>query len=247
MDPGLAALDEGMQELMEDANRQAPSRMVVSFALDAMENPEKSKEKGRHVFDDVEMISIRAPGAVDILRRPVRPEDKKTYAKEYLAWKTNQNQEAVSGTPLEQWPPVKKSQVLEARVAGILTVEQLSDVADVNLQRLGPGWMALRQKARDWLLAAKDGAAMSKLRDELDDAQNRIATMEKMLARQAAELQGKATEAVTTVNVAPVKDPEVAALREMVEKTRGSAGGARGRSEEAGPSQQGRDRSADRW
>ena len=214
MDPELAQLDEGMQELMAAAEKQTPSRMNVSFSLDAMENPEKSKEKGRPVFDDVEIISIRAPGAIDIIRRPVRPEDKKVYAKEYVGWKTNQSQEVASGTPLSQWPPLKKSQELEARTVGILTVEQLSEVADVHLQRLGPGWLALRQKARDWLLAAKDGATLAKLRDELDEAQHRIATMEQMLAKQAAELQGK--DATTTVNVAPVKDPEVAELKAMV-------------------------------
>jgi hypothetical protein len=214
MDPTLANLDEGFQELMAAAERQPKSSLVIKFSMEAMENPEKTKNAGRPVYDDVEMISIRVPGDPDIRVRPVRPEDKQAHAKEYLAWKSNQSQEAASGTPLAQWALMKRSQVEEAKYLGIHTVEQLSDVSDANLQRLGPGWMALRQKARDWLASAKDGAELNKLREALDEATRRIATMETMLKRQGEELQGKAGEGAVPV---PAKDPEVAALKAAVE------------------------------
>ena len=218
MDPSLARLDEDLTELLEAADRQPKSPMVVRFSIEAMENPDKSKEKGRPVFDDVEMISIRIPGDPDIRVRPVRADDKQQYAKQYLAFKQNQNQETSTGTPLAQWAPMKRSQVEEAKFLGVHTVEQLSEVADVHLQKLGPGWLALRQKARDWLVSANDGAALSKMRDELEEANRRIATMENMLAKQAAELQNKPLSATSTVTIAPAKDPEVAELKAMVAK-----------------------------
>lgn len=213
-DDALKRLDEEMEELAEAAERQPKSSLVISFAMDAIENPEKTKDKGRPIFDDVEMISIRIPGDPDMRRRPVRPEDRQQYAKQYLAWKRNQAQESASGTPLAEWPPIKRSQAEEAKFLGIHTIEQLADVADVHLQRLGPGWLALRQKARDWLKEAQGGAELGKLRTELEDANHRIKVMEEMLAKQAAEIQGK-VEATPHV-VAP--SSEVAELRAMVEK-----------------------------
>jgi len=215
-DPNLARLDEGLEELMEAADRQPRSSLVIRFSTEAMENPEKSKEKGRPIYDDVEMISIRVPGDPDIRCRPVRPEDKQQYARQYLAWRRNQDQESSTGTPLAQWAPVKRSQVEEAKFLGVHTVEQLADVADVHLQKLGPGWIALRQKARDWLVSAKDGAALARMREELEEARHRISTMEKMLAKQAEELQSKPLEAASNVTIAPAKDPEVTELKAMV-------------------------------
>jgi hypothetical protein len=88
---------------------------------------------------------------------------------------------------------MKRSQVEEAKFFGVHTVEQLANIADVNLQRLGPGWPSLRQQAVDWLKKAEDGALLGKLRAELEERDRRIDALEDMLKRQAAELHRNPT------------------------------------------------------
>lgn len=191
--------------------RSPDDNLSVRFSIEALENPAKTKEAGRPIFDETEMIEIRIPGDPDIRKRPVNEGDKVRFARHYDAWKRNQNQETVSGTPLSAWPLIKRSQVEEAKFFGVHTVEQLANIADVNLQRLGPGWPTLRQQSIDWLKKAEDGALLGKLRSELEERDRRINALEDMLKRQAAELH----RPVNQPGPAPVS-PDVEALKMQV-------------------------------
>jgi hypothetical protein len=173
--------------------RSPDDNLSVRFSIEALENPAKSKEAGRPIFDETEIIEIRIPGDADVRKRAVNEGDRTRFARQYDAWKRNQNQETVSGTPLAAWPMMKRSQVEEAKFFGVHTVEQLANIADVNLQRLGPGWPSLRQQAVDWLKKAEDGALLGKLRAELEERDRRIDALEDMLKRQAAELHRNPT------------------------------------------------------
>lgn len=198
-----------------DRSRHPDDLLTIQFSLEPLENPTKSKEAGRPIFDDVEMISIRVPGDPDIRRHPVEAADRARFARHYEAWKRNENQEAVSGTPLVAWPMIKRSQVEEAKFFGLHTVEQLSDMADVNLQKLGPGWITLRQHAQDWLKKAQDGAILGKLRLELKERDERINALEDMLKRQAAELHRPSNTPALSV-VQPPSQSDIEALKMQV-------------------------------
>jgi hypothetical protein len=195
--------DQDMMDLAGFAAEQKAERLSVKFTVEPQENPEKSKKAGRPIFDDVEMCEIRIPGDADVRRQPVTTELKQRFARQYLAFKSGQSQETASGTPLAAWALLKRSQVEEARYFGVHTVEQLSEVPDSNMNTLGPGWIDLRQKARDWLEAAADGAKLNELRSELLTATQRISTLEEMLTRQAAALQ----QAGVTPQTAPTAPP----------------------------------------
>lgn len=199
--------DADMMELAGLAAMQQPEKLAVRFVVEPQENEAKSKVAGRPIFDDVEMVEIRIPGDVDVRRNPVTEETKRRFPKQYLAFHAGQSQETASGTPLAAWALLKRSQVEEARFFGVHTVEQLSEMADANMARLGPGWIDLRQKARDWLEAAQDGAKLNELRTELEAAKQRIATMEDMLNRQAASLR-EAGVTTPIAQAAPAIDVE---------------------------------------
>jgi hypothetical protein len=171
-----------------DRARNPDDSLSVRFSIEPLENPAKTKDAGRPIYDDAEVIEIRVPGDKDVVRHPVTDGDRLRFARHYQAWKANQNQDTVTGTPLSVWPPIKRSQVEEAKFFAVHTVEQLAEVSDVNLQRLGPGWITLRQLAIDWLKKAHDGALVGKLRATIQEQEQRLAALEDMLKKQAAEL-----------------------------------------------------------
>ena len=208
----LQTADEFMQELSSLAEVQKPSSLIVRFSIEAQEDEQATAKAGRAIFNDVEVLEVRVPGDIDILRRNATENDRREYAKQYLAFQKSQTQETVSGTPLTVWAPIKRSQVEEARHFGIFTVQQLAQVPDNHMQRLGPGWITLRQTARDWEKAANDGSAVVALRQELENATARIKTMEEMLKKQALELHRDPKDILQM----PPQDDKMARLEAMV-------------------------------
>jgi hypothetical protein len=92
----------------------------------------------------------------------------------------------------------------EARHMGCVTVEQLAEATDGAMKAFGPGWITLRQKARDWLNTADDGALLAKMRDELAERDARLKTLEEMLAAQSQELKRMGSgPSVATAAVVP--------------------------------------------
>lgn len=211
----LPELDAGLEELAAAAMGQ-PMRenLAVRFFIEPMMHEQKSRDAGRDIFEDTEMVEIRTPGDRDVIRRPVSAEDKKRFAPLYVAFRRNESQEAVEGFPLKEWASISRSQAAELAHFGIRTVEHLAGAPDANLQQIGP-LMALRQKARDWLAAAKDNAVLAKLRSENDDLRSRLTTLESMLHTQATEIAAARNNG-GTLPAAAAPDPRLAALEAQI-------------------------------
>lgn len=180
-------------------------RVVIRFNLEPKQNEERSRVEGRPIFEDLEYVEIMVPGdRNNIVHRPVRPEDRQKYARQYAAFKGGQG-EALSGTPLAEWPGISRSEVAELAHFNIRSVEQLATVGDGHLQRMGP-LLALRQRARDFIEKAKGNAPLEQMRAELATRDNLIATQQVQLdelKRLVAEIsKGKAD------TVANVVDPK---------------------------------------
>lgn len=151
------------------------------FWMDTAENKERSAEEGRPVFDPVEMVEIVTPG--DRLTSwigEVQDKHRARFAKQYEDWKRGQ-QRAVSGTPLEEWPPLSVSRVAELKAQNILTVEEYAAVPDNVLQKLGMGARAERDKARAWLDEAKGHAANGALAAENAELKRRLEALEQQM------------------------------------------------------------------
>jgi hypothetical protein len=211
----FAEIDAGLEELAAAAMGQ-PQRenLAIRFFTEPMVNEQKSREAGRDIFEDTEMIEIRVPGDRDVRRVPVMDEHRKRFPAVYLAWKRNESQEAVEGFPLKEWASITRSQAAELATFGIRTVEHLAGAPDANLQQIGP-LMALRQKARDWLTASKDNAVLSKLRSENDDLRSRLTALENMLQTQSQEIQAARNNG-GTLPMASGPDPRLAALEAQI-------------------------------
>lgn len=145
--------------------------VYVTFSMEAIEHPYKSEQEGRPVFEDVPHVQILFPGdttkkvfrPVDMKGSDSKPSDPQRWPAQWAAFMA-QSEQAQTGTPLTEWAPITKSMALNLKSMSIHTVEQLAEVADHGLTWMGA--RELRDKAKAWLLASKDGAAVMKLQTE---------------------------------------------------------------------------------
>lgn len=169
-------------------------RLSFRFIMKSVKDEVKSAEAGHPVFEDKEYIEILVPGdATSRVCRPVRPtdferEDMPGARQVYEHFKRG-IESPQSGVPLEQWPSVTAAQVDTLRVVGVRTVEQLASVSDQHIGTLGMGYHSLRQKAQDWLAAAKDNAHLEKMRAEMNGMKEQLEAAQRQLREAMDELR----------------------------------------------------------
>lgn len=159
------------------------SNLYVEFYTDALEIPYRSEKEGRPVFETVEMVRIMVPGDMNnIIEVRVTEEHKQRYAQQYARFKAGE-EAPIEGTPLEQWPLVNKAQIKEAQHFNVRTVEQVAELSDSFVAKIGMGWQGLRKQAQNWLKNAKDGAVVSQLTAENERMKQDIADLKEQIAR----------------------------------------------------------------
>jgi hypothetical protein len=127
-----------------------------------------TERQGRPIFRTEERVEIIMPGNPQT--RPVArvtQEHIQRWPDEYERFKKGM-EIAVDGTPLEQWPLLKRAMVLELKALGFMTVEHVAAMTDLATQKIGMGGMRLRDLAKAFL----DDAAANALNVRLD-ADNR--------------------------------------------------------------------------
>lgn len=152
------------------------SGLYVEFFIEAVQDEEKSKEAGRPIYKDVEMISIRILGdknthmvrPIDYKGSHTTPPDNVRFAAAYAQFK-NKNLQVSEGTPITEWGILTKSQAMMFKALNIHTVEALASVSDANLSNLGMGARDYREKAIAFINQAKDGSGLVKLQEENKD------------------------------------------------------------------------------
>lgn len=188
MNDSLATYDQ--VAVMEDMPAYSlDKKLYVNFYVRADLNSFKSAQEGRPIFDEVDYVRIIIPGDKNsILDTQVTEEHKHRFENQYQRFKKNQEQ-AVSGTPLEVWPQMTVGQVAELKAMNVHTVEQLADMPDQLAQKI-MGNHGLRAKAKLFLDAAAGEAGNTKMVAELEKRDNEI----KLLRDQMDQLM-KATAA----------------------------------------------------
>ncbi|RQS22413.1 chromosome partitioning protein ParA [Burkholderia sp. Bp8995] len=149
------------------------SGLLVEFTLEPVHQEAESERQGRPIYKDVPHIRIHFPGdRTKQIFRPVKmqddvqgPSDPRRFSRQWEAF-VEQRAQVSEGTPLEQWPPLSRSEVLSMKAMHIHTVEQLAAIADHNLSWLGA--RELRDKAAAWLQNADGGKEVIRLMAEND-------------------------------------------------------------------------------
>jgi hypothetical protein len=173
------------------------SRLYVEFTMEAIHQTAKSEEEGRPIFKDVPHVRIHFPGdRTKQIFRPVKfeddhqgPADPRRFPQQWKAFEAQQEQ-VQTGTPIEQWGPLTKSQAMEFKAMHIHTVEQLAGIADSNLSWLGA--RELRDKAVSWLAQAETGKHAMHLQTELEKRDADIEDLKRQVKELAALAQAGA-------------------------------------------------------
>jgi hypothetical protein len=181
------ALDQNQNQFKGDEN------LRVQFGVFAQYNEQKSAEAGRPIFTDEVYITIIVPGQVDIVHRKAWRLDFERFPKQYSAFKNQQDQDLASGTPLRVLPWIQLSQVKELEYFNVRTVEQLANMND-SVSSKFMGAQALKQKAKDFLTAAKEVAPLTAMRAELDQRDSKIEVLERQVAALVKKLEEVAPE-----------------------------------------------------
>ena len=168
-------------------------RLAIRFFVKAKQDPVKSQEAGRPIFVEAEYIQMMVPGDRNASHvRPVAPGDKLRFGKQYDHWKKTQQNDLVTGTPLDVMG-LTLAQTEEFRYFGIRSVEQMAELRDDIVAKI-PGTHALKQKAVKLIEALKAEAPVKQMQLELEKRDNEIEAMRQAMNDQAAlikELQRK--------------------------------------------------------
>ncbi len=132
------------------------------FFEDTIQDPVASEREGRPIFKTEERVEIIMAGNTQT--RPVfkvSSEHQQRWPKEYERFKQGLEM-AVDGTPLEEWPRLRRAQVMELKAIGFVTVEQLAEMSDIAAQRIPMYGRALRELAKAFLDDAHASALLEK-------------------------------------------------------------------------------------
>lgn len=164
--------------LMADKNKG----VQVLFYIDTEEDDAATLVAGALRTRDMECVLIRANGDMNsAASHPVTEQIKKRFPMEYAAWKQNQVEDLVSGTPLKAWPLMPKGIMMEMTAGHIRSVEELANVSDSNLARYSDGRL-WRDKANAWLAASKGAGEAAKYAVENQHLRESIAELKEQVA-----------------------------------------------------------------
>ena len=187
----------------------------VEFHMVAVEDKLASREQGRPIFKEEEFCRIRWVGdnkreldepAHQFVDREPQTNRARSYAEKfpehYRLFKANQDQMAVSGTPLSEVPWLTQAKRAELRAVNVHTLENLAQMDGALLQRLGMGARELKNQAQAWLDKANGAATEQRLASELAARDAQIEALQAQITEIAA------MRAPVSANETPVGDDD---------------------------------------
>lgn len=170
---------------------EADKGLAVRFFKMAVQDHEASAKEARPIFRDTDMVEIRVRGSRnDVVHKPV---DAQIKARFRDAWRAYEQGEELleSGTPLEQWPQMTRSQVEEMKYFGFRTVEHIANCRD-DLTAKFPGLLGLKQRAQAFIELSQGEAPLAALQTAVEAEKARADAAEAQvqdLAKRMAALE----------------------------------------------------------
>jgi hypothetical protein len=159
------------------------------FKVHTLKNDAKSRDAGRPIFDEMEVVEVRFAGdklkisvfpAHDICGEAVDEDGntrKITYAerwsRQYERFKSKHAQVA-EGTPLAELPFLTEAKRSELRALSIYTAEALAALDGHPLNNLGQGGRDLKNQAQAYLDRAAGTADVTKMAAQIADLQQQL-------------------------------------------------------------------------
>lgn len=166
-------------------------RLYVKFYTRSVQNKWQSDQAGRPIFEPRDFIQIIQPGERDMIDREVREEDQFRFPKQWAAYQAKLEQ-APTGTLLSVLYPSEPHIVDSMAALKIITVEQLANLSEQGISRLGMGGREHVKRAKDFIEASEKFTGAHQMQRDLDAARDKIAQLEAAIATlQAAPKRGR--------------------------------------------------------
>lgn len=167
--------------------------VVPKFKNHVIKNDAKTKEHGRPMFDDMEVVEVRFAGDRNTIS--VFPahaicgeaQDENgdthpiTYAQrwpdQYKRFKAN-SQQIAAGTPLDELPFLTMAKRSELKALSILTAEALAALDGVPLKNIGQGGRELKDQAQAYLDKASGTADVVGMVKTIAELQRTVAELQ---------------------------------------------------------------------
>lgn len=170
-------------------------RILPRFFVESIQDPLASEREGRPIFRDQERVELLSPGnTLNIPVEIVNDAHRERWPKQYQAFKQGIEMSG-DGTPLEQWPILKRSQVLELKALNFFTVEDIAKMNDHATQRMMAG-QRLRTLAKAFLDDAVASAELSKATadrerqaSEINELKSKVEQLTNLLNQTHFEMQ----------------------------------------------------------
>ena len=176
-----------------EKERAGDEKLHVRFYVEVLPDEEASQKTGMRKFRDAVIVAIVVPGDKrNITIREARPDDMERFAKQYAAFKENQ-EEFADGTPLKEWAAITRAMAEEFRYLGFHTVEQIAKASDGIVSKY-PGLREVQSRAKIWLEAQAGAAPAERLQNELKVRDEQLAAMQAQIAEMTKALAGLKTK-----------------------------------------------------
>lgn len=204
--------------LASDANnpefagaKNPDSGLYVEFywnePVDAWASAEKSREQQRKVevkLPKQPFIRIMVPGdKTSIYETAVQEAHKQRFPRHWMAWQIAEGliggEEDIPGWKISEWDECNADLARDLLYMRFQTVEQLAGASDRQIQGIGMGGLALRDKARVALrnrMGDETRLALEKSESEKKALEERLAKLEELVAAQAGGKKSKQQEGV---------------------------------------------------
>lgn len=153
-----------------------PGKCWPLFEMQTYQDHAASASAGRPIFQSREIVKLMTPGALNCPAMVVTDEIRQQYPKQYADFKAG-HEISVDGTPLEEWAVLSRAQVLELKALQFRTVEDVRDMSDHAIQRIGMGGRMLKERAAAFLDDAERVAVAERLAADNEKKDTQIAEL----------------------------------------------------------------------
>ena len=175
MDLGQALDYDGA---IRSARGQENDSAIPVFFHEAVLDAARTEEAGRQVYQQVEFIKIIIPGDKDEFISRVKDSHRERFPDQYRNFK-ERGAEMPEGTPLAFWPMMSVAMVAELNAMHVFTIEQLSELTDGVIEKMGGRWAHVRDNALRFLeskpaldtqaaLTTKENALIGEMRAQIE-------------------------------------------------------------------------------
>jgi len=180
----------------EDGLPDMYPKVRVGFGLVPLPDKRKSAAAGYPVYGPRLFFKAEVPGDTQTKGHQVfaTEEHKRKWPVAWAAFQASESKPVVNGLPIEEWPQVDRSLAMTLKAANVHTVEELAEVNDTHINKIGNKGRELRAKAKAFLAVAKDTAASQAIAADAARKEAEISDLRRQIADLAKLVQGKPAE-----------------------------------------------------